>query len=78
MLTGVAPSRIERLAGGALSEILLVRRPDGRTSVAKGGAATTTEAGMLRILASAGIPVPAIEAEHDELLLLEYVAGRHS
>jgi protein-tyrosine phosphatase len=29
--------RLERLAGGDLSEVLLVRRPDGRCTVAKGG-----------------------------------------
>ena len=74
-LTGVAEARIERLAGGDLSEILLVRRTDGRNSVAKGGPASATEATMLRALASAGVPVPAVEAEHEDLLLMEYVAA---
>jgi len=72
-LTGVAEARLERLAGGDLSEVLLVRRSDGRVSVAKGGAAVGAEASMLRSLAAAGVPAPAVEAEHDGLLLLEFV-----
>ncbi|HMC93025.1 MAG TPA: aminoglycoside phosphotransferase, partial [Allosphingosinicella sp.] len=73
LLTGVAEERLERLAGGQLSEVLLVRRADGRVSVAKGGAGVTAEAAMLRSLAGIGVPAPAVEAEHDGLLLLEYV-----
>jgi fructosamine-3-kinase len=72
-LTGVAEERLERLAGGDLSEVLLVRRADGRLSVAKGGPVAGTEAAMLRSLAAAGVPVPAVEAEHEGLLLLEFV-----
>lgn len=72
-LTGTEPGRIERLAGGDLSEVLLLRRPDGRCTVAKGGPATATEAAMLRALAGAGVPVPAVESEHDGLLLIEHV-----
>jgi fructosamine-3-kinase len=74
-VTGLAEERLERLAGGSLSEILLVRRPDGRLSVAKGGSAVATEAAMLRALLAAGVPVPAVEGEHDGVLLLEYVAN---
>jgi fructosamine-3-kinase len=73
MLAGVAEERLERLAGGQLSEVLLVRRGGGRVSVAKGGSAVTAEAAMLRGLAGMGVPAPAVEAEHDGLLLLEYV-----
>jgi fructosamine-3-kinase len=72
-VVGVAEERLERLAGGNLSEVLLVPRPDGRMSVAKGGGAVGTEAAMLRALAGAGAPVPAVEGEHDGLLLLEHV-----
>lgn len=74
-LTGVPEERIERLAGGDLSEVLLVRRPDGRTAVAKAGSAVGTEAAMLRSLAAAGIPTPLVEAEHEGALLLEHVAN---
>ncbi|HEU0100558.1 MAG TPA: fructosamine kinase family protein [Allosphingosinicella sp.] len=72
-LTGVAEDRLERLAGGDLSEVLLLRRPDGRCTVAKGGPAVGTEAAMLRALAGVGTPAPIVEAEHDGVLLLEHV-----
>lgn len=72
-LTGAVVSRLERLAGGDLSEVLLLRRPDGRRTVAKGGAAVATEAAMLRSLAAAGMPVPQVEGEHEGILLLEHV-----
>jgi fructosamine-3-kinase len=74
-LTGVAVERIERLAGGDLSEVLLLRRPDGRCTVAKSGAAVGTEAAMLRALAGAGLPVPHVEGEFGRVLLLEHVAN---
>jgi fructosamine-3-kinase len=69
----VQPERLERLSGGDLSEVLLVRRPDGRLSVAKGGAAVATEAAMLRALAGAEVPVPMVEGELDGVLLLEHI-----
>lgn len=72
-LTGVPEERLERLAGGDLSEVLLLRRPDGRCTVAKGGAAVGTEAAMLRALAGTGVPVPMVEGEHENVLLLEHV-----
>lgn len=72
-LTGVPAERMERLAGGDLSEVLLLRRPDGRCTVAKGGPAIGTEAAMLRALAAVGAPVPMVEGEHDAVLLLEHV-----
>jgi fructosamine-3-kinase len=74
-LTGAAESEIERLAGGDLSEVLLVRRPDGRCTVAKGGPAVSTEAAMLRSLAGLEIPVPQVEGEFGDVLLLEHVAN---
>ena len=72
---GVGEDRLERLAGGDLSEVLLFRRPDGRCTVAKGGQAVGTEAAMLRALASAGVPVPLVEGEHQDVLLLDHVAN---
>ncbi len=72
-LTGVAEDQLERLAGGDLSEVLLLRRPDGRCTVAKGGAAVGTDAAMLRALAGVGIPVPMVEGEHENVLLLEHI-----
>ena len=72
-LLHVPGERIERLAGGDLSEVLLVRRPDGRLSVAKGGPAVPSEAAMLRALAAAGVPAPLVEAEHPGILLIEHI-----
>lgn len=72
-LTGLPEQRLERLAAESLSEVLLIRWPDGRRSVAKSGPALAAEASMLRALAAAGAPAPAVEAEHDGVLLLEHV-----
>lgn len=72
-LTGVGEDRIERLAGGDLSEVLLVPRAEADPVVAKGGPAVGTEAAMLRALAAAGVPVPRVEGEHEGVLLLGHV-----
>lgn len=72
-VTGVAEDRLERLAGGDLSEILLVHRPDDSRAVAKGGAAGATEAAMLRALLGAGIPAPRVESEYEGVLILQHV-----
>jgi len=72
-LTGTPEDRLERLAGGDLSEVLLLRRPDGRCTVAKGGPAVAVEAAMLRSLAGAGVPAPMVEGEHEGVLLIEHV-----
>lgn len=71
-LTGIPEERLERLAGGDLSEVLLVPR-EGETVVAKGGAAPAVEAAMLRALAAAGAPVPRVEGEFEGVLLLEQI-----
>jgi fructosamine-3-kinase len=74
-LTGAPEDRLERLAGGDLSEVLLVRRPDGSSVVAKGGPSIATEAAMLRALLGAGIAAPRVEAEYDAVLILEGIAN---
>ncbi len=71
-LTGVAEGRLERLAGGDLSEVLLVPRA-GPALVAKGGPNVSAEAAMLRALAGIGTRVPAVEAEYDTVLLIDHV-----
>lgn len=73
-LTGVAESRLERLAGGDLSEVLLVPRV-GRPLVAKGGPNVSTEAAMLRALAGVGAKVPAVDGEYDTVLLIDHIAN---
>jgi fructosamine-3-kinase len=72
-ITGAEEGRLERLAGGDLSEVLLLRRPDGRCTVAKSGPAASTEAAMLRLLTGSGVPAPSVEGEHGTVLLLEHV-----
>jgi len=72
-LTGVAEARLERLAGGDLSEVLLAPRGDGEAVVAKSGPSVPTEAAMLRALAAAAIPTPAVEGEHDGVLLIRHI-----
>jgi fructosamine-3-kinase len=74
-LTGVAEDRLQRLAGGNLSELLLVPRDDGAPLVAKSGPSLATEAAMLRALAAAGVAAPAVEAEHEGVLLLAHVGN---
>lgn len=74
-LSGTPEERIERLSGGDLSEVLLLRRPDGRCTVAKGGPAVPVEAAMLRSLAGAGVPTPSLEGEHDGVLLMEHISN---
>lgn len=65
--------QLRRLAGGDLSEVLLVPRADGAQAVAKGGPELAAEAQMLRALAAAGVPAPAVEAEYGDVLLISYV-----
>ncbi len=72
-LTGVEEARLERLAGGDLSEVLLVPRAAGEAVVAKGGPSVATEAAMLRALAAAGLPAPAVEGEHEGVLLIRHI-----
>ena len=72
---GVPEERLERLAGESVSEVLLVRRPDGALAVAKHSPAAGAEAAMLRAFAGAGLPAPAVESEHEGMLLLEYVGN---
>lgn len=73
-LTGVAPEALARLTGGDLSEVLLVERPGLPAAVAKSGPNVAVEAQMLRALAEAGAPAPAIEAEFGDVLLIAHVA----
>lgn len=72
-LTGIAEDRLERLAGGDLSEALLIRRADGRCSVAKRDPGSGAEAAMLRAIAAAGVPAPLVEGEHEGVMLLEHI-----
>ncbi len=72
-LLGVPETRLERLAGGDLSEVLLVPRAEGPPLVAKGGPNVNAEAAMLRTLAGLGAKAPGVEGEYDTILLLDHV-----
>jgi fructosamine-3-kinase len=72
-LTGVPEARFERLAAESVSEVLLVRRDHGQLSVAKNSPAVAAEAAMLRALAAAGVPAPAVQAELEQVLLLDFI-----
>jgi len=71
-VTGVDVAQLERLGGESLSEVFLVRAPH-RELVAKSGPALGAEAAMLRAIAAAGVPAPAVEGEHEGVLLLEHI-----
>ncbi|HEY0113514.1 MAG TPA: fructosamine kinase family protein [Allosphingosinicella sp.] len=72
-LAGAPEDRLERLSGGDLSEVLVVKRPDGRLSVAKRDVSRGSEAAMLRAIAGAGVPAPLVEGEHEGVLLIEHI-----
>jgi fructosamine-3-kinase len=72
-LTGTAEDRLERLVAESISEVLLVRRPNGELSVAKQSPAVAVEAAMLRTLLGIGLPAPMVEGEHEGVLLLQHV-----
>lgn len=72
-VTGVPEARLEPLASGSLSQVLLVPAPGG-TMVAKSGPLAGVEAAMLRAIRESGVAAPAVEAEHEGVLLLEHVA----
>lgn len=72
-LTGVPEQSLEPLAAQSLSEVLLVPRPNGGLSVAKSGPAVAVEAAMLRAILGAGVSAPAVEAEHEGMLILQHI-----
>ncbi|MBT3070876.1 fructosamine kinase family protein [Rhodomicrobium sp. Az07] len=59
------------LGGGSLSEIVRIRLGDGREAVVKGGGLPEIEARMLRAMAAAGAPAPAVLAVGDGVLVIE-------
>ena len=65
--------RIEHLAGGDLSEVVLVVREDGERFAVKRSPDSEGEAAMLRAIRDAGAPTPTVQAERDGWLALEFV-----
>ncbi|ARC88684.1 fructosamine kinase family protein [Rhodovulum sp. MB263] len=72
-LVGAAIARSLPLQGGDLSRVLRLDLEDGRRMVAKSGPRVATEARMLRAIARAGVPTPAVMAEGGGWLLLEHL-----
>lgn len=74
---GYRPVAARRLAGGSTVEVLALRLADGEEVVAKWGAGRLTiEQRMLAALAKQGsLPVPAVLAAEEDLLLLEFIAN---
>lgn len=72
-MTGIPAGAMRRLAGGDLSEVLLVPREGLPAVVAKSGPNLATEAQMLRGLAEAGVPVPTVEGELGDILLIDHI-----
>ncbi len=70
-LLGGALRRAEAKGGGCLSQILRIVLADGREAVVKGGGAARAEAAMLRAIAAAGVPAPAVLAVGDGVLVIE-------
>ncbi|OLS51445.1 fructosamine kinase family protein [Rhodovulum sulfidophilum] len=72
-LAGAAIARRRSLSGGDLSEVIRVDLEDGRRMVAKAGPRVAAEARMLRAIARAGVPAPAVIAEGGGWLLIEHL-----
>ena len=70
-LLGTAARRAAPLAGGSMGPVLRVTLDDGRTVVAKRGPSPEREAAMLRAIAAAGVPTPAVLAVDARTLVLE-------
>jgi len=70
-LLGGSPLRAEPLAGGYMGPVLRVALADGRVVVVKGGASPPREAAMVRAIAAAGAPTPAVLAVDERVLVLE-------
>lgn len=75
-LLGIAVAKVRPLAGGDLSEVLLLTLTDGREAVVKGGPAPPVEAAMLRAIADAGVPAPRVLAADARVLVMQRLPGR--
>ncbi len=70
-LLGRPLRRSAGVAGGDLSQLVRIDLADGDSAIVKSGPAPRSEAAMLRALAGAGVPAPAVLAVDDRLLVLE-------
>ncbi|MCA1748653.1 MAG: fructosamine kinase family protein [Sphingomonadales bacterium] len=72
-MTGGAVARVEPLAGGSLSDVLLVVGEDGRKFVAKQSPSAAGEAAMLDAIRDTGVPAPEVIGWRDNWLVIAYV-----
>jgi len=70
-LIGGTLSRSEALSGGSLSQIVRIALTDGRGAIVKNGPSPAAEAAMLKAIAAAGAPTPAVLGASEEALVLE-------
>lgn len=70
-LIGGVLKRSEALSGGSLSQIVRIALADGRVAIVKNGPSPIAEAVMLKAIAAAGAPAPAILGASGEVLVLE-------
>lgn len=74
MLLGTEVVSASLCHGGDLSRVIRIGLACGGTVIAKTGPAPRVEAAMLRAIAAAGAPAPAVLAVDDQLLVLECLA----
>ena len=74
-LLGVRVESAARLSGGDVHSVSRLTLADGRSVIAKCGPLVDEEAHMLAAIQAAGVPVPAILAIENGLLLLEELPG---
>lgn len=73
-MLGERAIRADRLGGGCVADVRLIRLASGMSVVAKVGATAAAEAAMLGYLAERSeLPVPAVLGVEDDLLLLEHI-----
>ncbi|MFC7058618.1 phosphotransferase [Halovenus salina] len=73
---GTTVRSLSELDGGMIGTVHRVALEDGRTVVAKTGETPlSVEARMLQYLDASGLPVPAVLAASDNLLVLTHVPG---
>lgn len=70
-LLGGTLASARTLGGGDLSQVQRIVLTDGREAVVKSGPLSRAEASMLRAIAAAGAPAPAVLAASDDVLVME-------
>ncbi len=73
---GIAVANIQPLGGGCVADVVRADLADGRTvAVKRADIGLDIEGNMLRDLAAAGLPVPAVVHNTPRLLIMEFIDG---